>query len=295
LPKELGELFPIGRVFGNVEIPNYEEDSLESVMKAETVKRISQDHVDFTDLIFFFYDSSGRPTTSIQMDKAQYHLGTGILTSKTPANIEQERFTMRGDKMTFETDSHLAQLEGDVKMLIFDDKIVNGGRESDSEGAVVITADKSTMDNVNRQITFLGNVLIENEEDNITMKCDKLQVFLIPEGEKVKDVKGKQSKISHAIASGQMIEIKKLDEDGTPQIGLARVAHYNAITKNATLSGGPPTIQDGKGNFVVTKSRDSKIIVHENGRYEITGSESHIITVKNDGKASSFDFGGGIN
>lgn len=294
LPQDMAEIFPIGRVFKGVAIPSYGDEDLESVMNSDIVKRISEDFVNFTNLVIIFYNSVGKPETSIQMDKAQYNLVTGILTSKSPANIEQEKFTMRGDQMTFEVDSHFTQLIGNVRMLIFQDELKSGGKTADSEGTVVITSQKSTMDNVNRQITFLGEVLVQNKKDQVTMTSDKLEVFMLPEGTSVKDASGKISKISHAVASGGIVEINKIDEKGKAQIALARQANYNAITQNAVLSGGPPSLQDGEGNFVSTKSRDSKIILRNDGRYEIMGSEPHTITFVGGGKGNNFSFGEGI-
>ncbi len=279
LPPELAQLFPIGRIFKGVVIPSYGDDSaIESVMNSAIVTRVSKDYIDFTDLVIFFYNSGEEPETSIQMDQAQYNLESGILTSRTPAKIEQKQFTMRGDKMTFEAESRLAELIGNVRMLIYEDQI-EPSSGSNREEAVEITAQESSMDNTNRKITFLGEVIVLNKKDQVTMKCDKLEVFLTPEGTRVKDASGKLSKISRIIASGKMVEIRTKDEDGNPQIALARVANYNAITKNAVLTGGPPTIQDGKGNFVLTKSRDAKIILGDDGKYQIIGSEPHIITI----------------
>ncbi len=295
LPPELAQLFPIGRIFKGVVIPSYGEDTaIESVMNSAIVTRISEDFIDFTDLVIFFYNAGGDPETSIQMDQAQYNLESGLLTSKTPANIEQERFTMRGDKMTFEAESRLAGLIGNVRMLIYDDQMESSKAPTEGDEAVEITAQESSMDNAKRQITFLGDVLVLNKEDHITMKCDKLEVFLAPEGTRIKDASGKQSKISRIIASGKMVEIRTIDEDGNPRIALARMANYDAITKDAILSGGPPSIQDGKGNFVSTQSKDSKIILRNNGQYQITGSEPHIITIPvEDGKGIG-DLGVGI-
>jgi len=72
-----------------------------------------------------------------------------------------------------------------------------------------------------------------------------------------------------------MVEIKRTtrDEKGKAktQIAIARIAEYNAVTKDIILSGGPPYIQDGE-RFVKTNSEDARIIMRGNGLYEITGS-----------------------
>ena len=106
-----------------------------------------------------------------------------------------------------------------------------------------------------------------------------------------------------AIASGGMVEIKRVakDEKGRPktQIAIARIADYNATTKDIILSGGPPYIQDGD-RFVKTNSEDSKIIMRGNGLYEITGSTNRVqirIPIENkegQGKKTEIGLPGGL-
>ena len=120
LPKEMAELFPIGRVFKGVIVPSYEGDDVDSVMNSAIVKRIDKNHLDLTKLKIDFYNSEGNPDTTIRMERAEYHLGTGVLTSKTPAKIEQEEFTMRGDRMTFDTETQVSRLVGNVRVIIPD-------------------------------------------------------------------------------------------------------------------------------------------------------------------------------
>ena len=97
------------------------------------------------------------------------------------------------------------------------------------------------------------------------------------------------SAFKRAVASGGMVEIKRIapDEKGKPktQIAIARIADYNAVTKDIILSGGPPYIQDGD-SFVKTNSEDARIIMRGNGLYEITGSTNRsqiVIPVKREG------------
>jgi|GEM_PF-3255592 len=304
LPPEMAELFPVGRVFKGVAIPTYNEDALESVLNSAIVRRKSEDYLDFTNLVIHFYNSAGEAETAIQMDKAVYHLGDGLLTSQTPAHIEQDRFSLRGGQLLFETDTHLARLKDGVHMNIFDAPRFDGPRvvpvgappgaaprETDRK-PVEITAREAAMDNINRQITFVGDVVVKNEEDHVTLRCDRFQVFLTPEHSIIRDADGRPSKISRAVARGGMVEIRKIDSDGKAQIALAREAEFDAISKDAVLSGGPPSLQDGNGDYVTLKSKDGKIILRGDGRYEIIGSERHTINIKGDGKgSSSFGFG----
>ena len=101
LSEEMTKLFPSGREFKGGSIPSYEKTRLQSVMHAETILRVDDRFLDLTNLVIEVYNGAGEPETTISMEKAAYDLTSGVLTSKTPSKIEQDRFTMTGDKMTF--------------------------------------------------------------------------------------------------------------------------------------------------------------------------------------------------
>jgi len=166
-------------------------------------------------------------------------------------------------------------------------------RESSRQGLMEITARESVMDKKNRTIVFHGDVFVKSDADHITMKCDKLQIFLTPEGSNVKDVNGKPTQIKQAMATGGTVEIRKVTPEGKVQTALARRADYNAITKDAVLSGGPPSLIDG-GSSIKTRSEDSKILLRGNGKYEVSSSERHTIVVPvKGGKKMDEDIGFG--
>lgn len=120
LPPELTERMPIGREFKGVAIPSYTGDKLKSVMTAETVVRVDERYLDLFKLVVKVYNGEGEPDTTISMDEAAYDLVAGELTSKTPSTIKQPRFTMTGDKMIFLTDSRVARMVGNVRLLVPD-------------------------------------------------------------------------------------------------------------------------------------------------------------------------------
>ncbi|NLT69076.1 MAG: hypothetical protein GXX91_00100 [Verrucomicrobiaceae bacterium] len=137
-----------------------------------------------------------------------------------------------------------------------------------------ILSKESTMDNARGILLFTGNVFIDHPEFEI--KCDKLEIQMAKGVGMDGSAAGESdATFKRAIASGGMVEIKRIapDEEGKPktQIAIARIADYNAITKDIILSGGPPYIQDGD-SFVKTNSEDAQIIMRGNGLYEITGS-----------------------
>ncbi len=120
LPAELTANFPIGREFLGVSIPSYTNDTLKSVMTADSVVRVDEQYLDLVNLVVLVYNAKGEPETTISMDEASYDLVIGELASKTPSRIEQPRFVMTGDKMTFQSGSQIARLIGNVKLVVSD-------------------------------------------------------------------------------------------------------------------------------------------------------------------------------
>lgn len=120
LPPELTERMPIGRDYKGVAIPSYAGDKLQSVMTADTVVRVDERHLDLFNLVVKVYNAEGEPETTISMDEAAYDLLAGELSSKTPSTIQQPRFTMTGDKMIYLTESQVARMVGNVRLLVPD-------------------------------------------------------------------------------------------------------------------------------------------------------------------------------
>lgn len=120
LPEEMATIFPVGRTFTGVAIPSYEGDRLQSVMRARTITRVDERHLDLADLVITLLSGGEDGETTVFMEEAVYDLALGILTSKTPARIEQKQFTMTGETMTFDTRAQASRLVGTVKVIIPD-------------------------------------------------------------------------------------------------------------------------------------------------------------------------------
>lgn len=118
LPSQLTSLFPIGRPFLGVAIPSYDGTKLKSVMNADSIIRVDDQFLDLVNLVIHVYNGAGEPETTISMDEAVYDLTIGLLTSKTPAKIEQPRFTMTGDEMIFDSNTQVSELEGNVRVVV---------------------------------------------------------------------------------------------------------------------------------------------------------------------------------
>lgn len=120
LPDELTSIFPVGRTFKGVAIPSYEEEKLQSVMRADTITRVDERYLDLTNLVITIYSNGEDGDTTIFMEEAAYDLVLATLRSKTPARIEQPQFTMTGEVLTFDTRAQVSRLVGNVKVIVPD-------------------------------------------------------------------------------------------------------------------------------------------------------------------------------
>jgi len=163
---------------------------------------------------------------------------------------------------------------------------------------MIITAREVIMDDQSGILTFTGNVHV-NDPAMGDLKCEILEVHTGGGGSPGLSSEGGPS-FQKVIASGGMVEIKRVSAEGKTQIAMARRAEYDRTTGDMVLSGGPPYIQDG-GSFVETNSPDAKIIMRGNGRYEVTGSDAGpknrtriVIPVDGPDKTKDIGIGGGL-
>ncbi len=168
-------------------------------------------------------------------------------------------------------------------------------------GHMEIRARESEMDEANNLLTFSGNVLVNSPDDGITIKCEKLQIFLIDEDAKRKDVNGEDANIEKVLATGGLVEVKRMvrPKNGKPKVqtALARSVNFNYITKDVLLSGGPPFLQDGD-SMVKTHSPSATITMKKGGAYTKIDDKERVkirVPIKG-GKKMSEDIssGGGI-
>lgn len=172
----------------------------------------------------------------------------------------------------------------------------SGGYSGGSDSQMVITSRNSVMDNNSGILTFTGDVFVDYPDFDI--KCERLEIYMDQASGGAPTEGGGSFK--KAIASGGMVEIRRIAPGGKKQIALAQRAEFDKLTNDVILSGGPPYIQDGE-SFVETKSVDAKIIMRGNGKYEITGSDAGtkgrsriVIPVKDTGQNQDTGIGGGL-
>ena len=169
-----------------------------------------------------------------------------------------------------------------------------GGFQSNPKNEVNIFSSESEMNNITKVITFTQNVVIEHPE--FTLECDKL-LLTLAEGA---GEEGDSTKFKRAVATGGTVRIRRISPEGKTQVAIARMAEYNGVTKDFTLSGGPPYIQDGE-KHVRCDAPDAQIVMTGDGKYKITGSDAgapsrHKITfpVEDEGGTKTIGIGTGV-
>lgn len=122
-------------------------------------------------------------------------------------------------------------------------------------------------------IIFRGDVFVV--EPKFTLYGDELTVYQFKEGESPDNDAGA---IKTAIATGRIVEIKRLGTDGQAQVAQARRAVYDAVTGTVVLSGGPPVLQSG-AQMVKTRSQDATITLTPDGNHSVKDSLGNQIII----------------
>jgi len=118
-PPAIGALFPIGREFSGVKIPSYSGDILNSVVTADTMVRVDEEHMQMNALVITLFGGAEEDDTLITTERGVYDLKSESLTSRSKAYITRKgQFDMVGDRMIFNGASQEGRLIGNVQMKI---------------------------------------------------------------------------------------------------------------------------------------------------------------------------------
>jgi len=118
-PPAIGALFPIGREFSGVKIPSYSGDILNSVVTADTMVRVDDEHMEMNALVITLFGGPEEDDTLITTERGVYDLKSESLTSRSKAYITRDgQFDMVGDRMVFNGASQEGRLIGNVQMKI---------------------------------------------------------------------------------------------------------------------------------------------------------------------------------
>ena len=134
--KAISKILAAGRVHRGVTYPIFEEGRLKTVLKAEEMVRINDEELDMVDMVIETYGSDRKPDYRIDLKSGKYFLSSEELTSEEETVVTGRTFTIRGDRMVYRSAGGVAQMEGNIRMVIRNVKSLTTGFEADeSDGA----------------------------------------------------------------------------------------------------------------------------------------------------------------
>ena len=93
-----------------------------SFLKAATVKRLDENHLQMDSMFIDLYKPDGQLDFSIDLPTSSFNTKTRIIASVDPVTITSPQFVLTGDRLKFDTYTREGQLLGHVTMKIFNMK-----------------------------------------------------------------------------------------------------------------------------------------------------------------------------
>ena len=134
---------PIDHNAKGVDLPFFDNGKLQMYFVIRKAFRVDLDHLDMTHAYMQTYDDKETPDITIYMTRSLLDLNTRVITSEVPVVIRRSDFEITGQKMVFNTQTHVGRLSGHVQMIIYNRQSAAGGATptpSPSPAAVAVTS-----------------------------------------------------------------------------------------------------------------------------------------------------------
>ena len=134
---------PIDHNAKGVDLPFFDNGKLQMYFVIKKAFRVDLDHLDMTHAYMQTYDDKETPDITIYMTRSLLDLNTRVITSEVPVVIRRSDFEITGQKMVFNTQTHVGRLSGHVQMIIYNRQSAAGGATptpSPSPAAVAVTS-----------------------------------------------------------------------------------------------------------------------------------------------------------
>jgi hypothetical protein len=134
---------PIDHNAKGVDLPFFDNGKLQMYFVIKKAFRVDLDHLDMTHAYMQTYDDKETPDVTIYMTRSLLDLNTRVITSEVPVIIRRSDFEITGQKMVFNTQTHVGRLSGHVQMIIYNRQSATGGATptpSPSPAAVAVTS-----------------------------------------------------------------------------------------------------------------------------------------------------------
>jgi lipopolysaccharide export system protein LptC len=118
---------PVGHEAKGIKLPYFDEQGkLEMNFVIGRAKRLDEKRLQMANVIVEMYDTDGAPEMKIDLPESVLNLDTHVITSKSPVTIERSDFRIKGEGMRFNAETRQGELQGNVRMLIYDRQGANG-------------------------------------------------------------------------------------------------------------------------------------------------------------------------
>jgi hypothetical protein len=118
---------PIDHNAKGVDLPFFDNGKLQMYFVIRKAFRVDINHLDMTHAYMQTYDDKETPDVTIYMTRCLLDLNTRVITSEVPVDIRRSDFEITGQKMVFNTQTHVGRLSGHVQMTIYNRQTIAGG------------------------------------------------------------------------------------------------------------------------------------------------------------------------
>lgn len=121
-----GKMVPMGFVNRDVTIPAFSDGKRSSLVTAETLTRIDEEHLNAEKVVVEIYADQPAENIRVELKSAVYDMPDQILRSGERSKVSRMDFEMEGDTMVFDARTSVGSMKGRVRTLIFDTTVLSG-------------------------------------------------------------------------------------------------------------------------------------------------------------------------
>jgi hypothetical protein len=111
---------PVNHGAVKVKLPYFDQAGrLQMFFNIQSAFRVDLNHLQLEDAYMQTYDEHRAPDANVFMTKSMLDLDTRIVTSDVPVIVRRSDFLIEGQKMVFNTQTHVGHMSGHVHMVIY--------------------------------------------------------------------------------------------------------------------------------------------------------------------------------
>jgi hypothetical protein len=118
---------PVDHNAKSVDLPFFDNGKLQMYFVIRKAFRVDINHLDMFHPFLQTYDEKETPDVAIYMTRGLLDLNTRVITSQVPVTLRRSDFEITGQKMVFNTQTHIGRLSGHVRMIIYNLQSATGG------------------------------------------------------------------------------------------------------------------------------------------------------------------------